>query len=85
MLRNVSAHADAKHVSVVLKETDSKAVLRIVDDGKGFAPSDVARSRAAGHVGTNSIVELAEDAGGTLEIESGVGKGTRVTLSLPAE
>jgi signal transduction histidine kinase len=85
VLRNVSAHAEAKHVSVVLKETDGKAVLRIVDDGKGFTPKDVARQRAAGHVGTNAIVELAEEAGGTLEIESGTGKGTRVTLSLPAE
>lgn len=85
VLRNVVAHAEAKHVSVSLKETDGKAILRIVDDGKGFSEEQVARRRAQGHVGTSAIVELAEEAGGTLDIASDPGKGTRVTLSLPAE
>jgi signal transduction histidine kinase len=85
VLRNVVAHAEAKHVSVILKESDGKAVLRIVDDGKGFSQEQVARRRSHGHVGTSAIVELAEEAGGTLDIQSEPGKGTRVTLSLPAE
>lgn len=85
VLRNVAAHAEAKHVSVVLKEVDKMAVLRITDDGKGFSAEDVARRRAEGHVGTNAIVELAEDAGGTLVIDSHPGKGTKVTLKVPAE
>jgi signal transduction histidine kinase len=85
VLRNVAAHAEAKHVSVVLKESGSNAVLRIVDDGKGFSAADVARRRAEGHVGTNAIVELAEEVGGSLDIDSAPGKGTRVTLTVPTE
>lgn len=85
LLRNVAAHAEAKHVSVVLKEVNGMAMLRISDDGKGFTPEDVARRRAEGHVGTNAIVELAEDAGGTLDIQSHPGRGTKVTLRVPAE
>ena len=85
VLRNVAAHAEAKHVSVTLKEVNKMAVLRITDDGKGFTQSDVARRRAEGHVGTNAIVELAEEAGGTLDIHSQPGKGTRVTLKVPTE
>ncbi|MBV8301640.1 MAG: hypothetical protein JOY68_06935, partial [Candidatus Dormibacteraeota bacterium] len=85
VLRNVAAHAEAKHVSVTLKEDRGLAVLNIADDGKGFTQADVARRRAQGHVGTNAIVELAEDAGGTLTIDSAPGKGTRVTLTVPAE
>lgn len=85
VLRNVAAHAEAKHVSVVLKEVDNMAVLRIVDDGRGFTPEDVARRRTEGHVGTNAIVELAEEAGGTLKIDSTPGKGTRVVLTVPTE
>ena len=85
VLRNVAAHAEAKHVSVVLKEVGNMAVLRIVDDGKGFTPEDVARRRTEGHVGTNAIVELAEEAGGTLKIDSTPGKGTRVILTVPTE
>lgn len=85
VLRNVAAHADAKNVSVVLKEVNDMAVLRIADDGKGFSQEDVAMRRAEGHVGTNAIVELAEEAGGTLDIHSQPGKGTRVTLKVPTE
>jgi signal transduction histidine kinase len=85
VLRNVAAHAEAKHVSVTLKEMNNMAVLRITDDGKGFTHEDVARRRAEGHVGTNAIVELAEEAGGTLDIHSQPGKGTRVTLKVPTE
>ena len=85
VLRNVASHAEAKHVSVVLKEDDGEAVLRIVDDGKGFSAEDVARRRAEGHVGTNAIVELAEEVGGSLTIESERGKGTSVTLIVPTE
>lgn len=85
VLRNVAAHAEAKHVSVTLKEVNKMAVLRISDDGKGFTHDDVARRRAEGHVGTNAIVELAEEAGGTLDIHSQPGKGTRVTLKVPTE
>jgi len=85
VLRNVVAHAEAKHVTVALKEADGMAILKIMDDGKGFSEDQVARRRAQGHVGTSAIVELAEDAGGTLDIQSEVGKGTRVTLSVPAE
>jgi signal transduction histidine kinase len=85
VLRNVAAHADARNVSVVLQEVDGLAVLRIKDDGKGFTADDVARRRAQGHVGTNAIVELAEEAGGSLHIESEPGSGTRVTLELPVE
>jgi signal transduction histidine kinase len=85
VLRNVAAHAEAQHVSVVLKEVNKMAVLRITDDGKGFSAEDVARRRAEGHVGTNAIVELAEEAGGTLDIHSQPGRGTRVTLKVPTE
>lgn len=85
VLRNVAAHAEAKHVSVTLREMNKMAVLHITDDGKGFTQEDVARRRAEGHVGTNAIVELAEEAGGTLDIHSQPGKGTRVTLKVPTE
>jgi len=85
ILRNVAAHAEAKSVSVGLRQEDGQAVLRIDDDGKGFSVEDVMRRRAEGHVGTNAIVELAEEAGGSLTIDSAPGKGTRVTLLVPVE
>jgi signal transduction histidine kinase len=85
ILRNVAAHAQAKNVKVHLTTEDGSAILSIEDDGKGFREKDVERRRAEGHLGTAAIVELAEDAGGTLTIDSEPGRGTLVVLTLPIE
>ena len=83
VLRNVAAHAQAKNVTVELSTEDGAAVLSIQDDGKGFSEADIARRRAEGHLGTSAIVDRAEEAGGTLTIDSEPGRGTLVVLTLP--
>jgi signal transduction histidine kinase len=83
VLRNVAAHAQAKNVSVELTTEDGSAILCIQDDGKGFSEADITRRRSEGHLGTSAIVDLAEDAGGTLTIDSEPGRGTLVVLTLP--
>ena len=85
VLRNVAAHAHAKNVKVELSTEDGSAILSIQDDGKGFSAKDMERRRAEGHLGTAAIVELAEEAGGTLTIDSEPGRGTLVVLTLPIE
>lgn len=83
VLRNVAAHSQAQNVSVELTTEDGSAILCIEDDGKGFSAADVARRRAEHHLGTSAIVDLAEEAGGTLTIDSEPGRGTLVVLTLP--
>ena len=83
VLRNVAAHAHAKNVKVELITEDGAAILSIEDDGRGFTPEDVARRRSEGHLGSSAIVDLAEEAGGTLTIDSEPGRGTLVVLTLP--
>jgi signal transduction histidine kinase len=85
ILRNVAAHAEAKNVVVELVTEERSAILSIQDDGKGFSERDVERRRAEGHLGTKAIVELAEEAGGTLTVDSEPGRGTLVVLTLPIE
>jgi signal transduction histidine kinase len=85
VLRNVAAHAHAKNVTVELITEDGAAILSIVDDGKGFTKADVDRRRKEGHLGSSAIVDLAEEAGGTLTIDSEPGRGTLVVLTLPIE
>ena len=85
VLRNVVAHAQAKNVKVQLITDGGSAMLSIEDDGKGFSSKEMERRRAEGHIGTAAIVELAEDAGGTLTINSEPGRGTLVVLTLPIE
>jgi signal transduction histidine kinase len=53
--------------------------LGIEDDGKGFDPS----SSFPGHIGLQSMRERATRLGGTLQIESAVGVGTRILAAVP--
>jgi signal transduction histidine kinase len=85
VLRNVANHAQAKNVMVELITEDGAAILSVQDDGKGFSDADVKRRRSEGHLGSSAIVDLAEEAGGTLTIDSEPGRGTLVVLTLPIE
>jgi signal transduction histidine kinase len=85
VLRNVANHAQAKNVTVELITEDGAAILSVQDDGKGFSDADVKRRRSEGHLGSSAIVDLAEEAGGTLTIDSEPGRGTLVVLTLPIE
>lgn len=80
-LTNVARHAQAQHGWVSGKEIDGQLVVEVRDDGIGFDPTE-AFSRA-GHYGLIGMRERARLAGGTLEIASAPGAGTRLTLRLP--
>lgn len=67
--------------------------IAVIDDGPGMPPEVLARigeafftTKAAGEgtgLGLASAFDLAEEAGGRVEIDSAVGAGTRVSLILP--
>ena len=82
-VRNVIAYADAGTVSVEVGVVDSTARLVVADDGRGFGPETRERRRAEGHVGLSLVEELAEQAGGSLTIDSHEGAGTQVRLEVP--
>jgi PAS domain S-box-containing protein len=84
-LANVARHADATTVWVQAERDGPDVVLQVADDGVGFDPP-AARERAAatGHLGLRSMAERIQTAGGSLDITSGPGDGTRVVLRLPA-
>jgi PAS domain S-box-containing protein len=78
-LHNTVKHARAENVEVKLECDTEGIVLEIDDDGTGFDPS----STFPGHLGLKSMRERAERLGGRFEIESGLGKGTRIRASVP--
>ncbi|MBX3666614.1 MAG: type IV pili methyl-accepting chemotaxis transducer N-terminal domain-containing protein [Burkholderiales bacterium] len=80
-LSNVRKHAGAGRVSLAVHR-DSDYRFTISDDGRGF---DVAAAAAAseGHIGLRIMQERAQRIGGRIEIRSGAGDGTTVTLILP--
>ena len=82
-LRNVTYHADASHVGVTVEGTKDTIRLRVEDNGVGFAPQQAETGRENGHMGLPLLAELAEEAGGRLEIHSQPGAGTRLVLEVP--
>jgi len=78
-MHNTVKHAGAQRLSVRLACDASKAVLDVVDDGIGFDPS----GPFPGHLGHRSMRERAERVGGSIQIESRPGQGTRIHAVLP--
>jgi signal transduction histidine kinase len=82
-VRNVIGYADASNVSVEVGVVDSTARLLVADDGRGFGPETRERRRTEGHLGLSLVEELAQQAGGSLAVDSSEGAGTRVRLEVP--
>jgi len=82
-IANVMRHAQATEIRVACEydETGRRIELTIADNGRGF---DEQRRRAAARSkGLAGMQRRALDMGGTLEIDSTPGHGTRVHLKLP--
>jgi ligand-binding sensor domain-containing protein/signal transduction histidine kinase len=78
-LTNIAKHAQCTNVQIVLRREHGLLKLRIADDGIGF---DVERSKRQGN-GLGNLRQRAEKIGGHLAIESAIGKGTKVEVTLP--
>src|SRR5947209_3214260 len=83
-LRNVVRHAHATSVSIALERQNGHVELTVADDGQGVDP-DRFRTRRNGHFGLVAIEDLVRDQGGTLEVDSAPGRGTRLHVEVPAE
>ena len=81
-LTNVTRHANAKRVSVLLERRPDLVSLIVEDDGGGFDAGNQA-SAAQGKLGLLGMRERVTLAGGTLEIESTPGAGTTVFVRVP--
>jgi signal transduction histidine kinase len=80
---NVYEHADAGHVCVEAERRGDTLLLRAMDDGRGFDVSDVERFIKEGHYFFHDVQIRAAQLGGEFHVESGRGKGTALTLTVP--
>jgi PAS domain S-box-containing protein len=76
-LANVHKHARACQVVVRATVDVAGVLVEVVDDGGGGADPEGG--------GLRGLVDRVEALGGTLEVDSEVGRGTRVTARLPLE
>ncbi len=83
MLANAVRHASATKIIVRLETRPGYADLAVIDNGHGFDPDAVLHSKDQRGLGLLSIKERVELVGGTVNIESTVGRGTRVYVVIP--
>lgn len=79
-LSNAIRHSRAPRARLSLRAQDAHAVLSVEDNGCGFDPTV---PRGPGHFGLANLHDRAASVGGTLEIASRVGAGTRIIVRLP--
>ena len=78
-VRNSLRHSGATRLSVAVHKDADLVVLEVVDDGRGFDPSEVVDRT---HFGLRGLQSLVAEAGGILRVTSGPGEGTTVRLEV---
>ena len=81
-ITNVGKHANATECHVHLTHLKDRLLIEVVDDGVGFV-EDTDRPIIARGLGLISVRERAARLGGTFNILSTPGEGTRLIVSLP--
>lgn len=84
LLNNVQQHAHASHTQVSLDFQDGVVVASVEDDGSGFDVGEiqgVAEHRKG--LGLATIQERVEMVGGTVQVDSRIGRGTKVRIEVP--
>lgn len=83
-LQNITKHAMADKVDILLSYQREHVLLKVKDNGIGFSLFEsMIKMKHEPHYGILHMNEQAEQLGATLQIDSSVGKGTVITLLIP--
>jgi signal transduction histidine kinase len=81
-ISNISRHANARNVRILLESNGTAMIARIEDDGLGFEPSRPRGGEGWGLVGMRERVNLI---GGKVEVSTAPGSGTKIVITIPVE
>lgn len=85
-LVNIKRHAQASEVVIRLEAAAGKLTMVITDNGKGFkVPMPLSQLGSTEKLGLLGMQERAQLLGGTLNIQSELGKGTAIIVEVPLE
>jgi two-component system sensor histidine kinase DegS len=82
LLGNAARHSQATMIKIMVDMSEISARVTVDDNGRGFDPDILSQGNS---LGLNLIRDRVEMLGGTFELDSVVGKGTRVTFNIPAK
>jgi signal transduction histidine kinase len=82
-LTNAAKYAQARQVQVRMRLENSQLHLLVEDNGRGFDPANIPARTGGGNGLKNGPIRAAA-LGGTLQVQSAPGQGTRVALTIPA-
>jgi two-component system sensor histidine kinase DegS len=84
LMKNAAQHANPSRVQVSLQLDGQTVQATVEDDGIGFDVDEVmAAADARKAIGIASIIDRVQMLGGTIDFESVLGRGTKVTMRLP--
>ncbi len=79
-LNNVAKYAEASTVEIRLAHANGELRFDVIDDGRGFDPSTIDHG-----TGLQGMADRLDAIGGSIEVDSSPGTGTRVAGRLPVE
>jgi signal transduction histidine kinase len=83
-LHNAVRHGQPRRLTLTFSRRADALEIELVDDGRGFSPDTHGAARESG-LGLRNMGRRAADLGGSLEVVSHPGVGTRVALTVPID
>jgi signal transduction histidine kinase len=82
ILTNISKHAAATKVEIELSTDDTTLTMKILDNGRGMAHTDLLKK---GSFGLRGMLERARNLGGGIQFDGKAGAGTIISVQLPLD
>ena len=77
---NIRKHSEAQTAVITIAREGSDIICKIADDGVGFDPESVKEDES---FGIDIMRERAKNFGGSVRVDSAIGVGTTVTVTIP--
>jgi two-component system sensor histidine kinase DegS len=83
-LNNIQRHSGASEASVAVDCQETEIMVTISDNGKGFMlPRQLSDFASQGKLGLTGMAERIRLVGGEIEVNSQIGKGTKIIVKVP--
>jgi signal transduction histidine kinase len=82
-LTNIGKYAQASRLTVEITRDDNQVSFTLADNGRGFKVNEVLSDPTRRGLGLMAMKERGRMMGGSLEIRSEEGQGTRIVLIIP--